>query len=253
MCLGATGSNSPRLFRCRWFNSGHRDLPIRAGGLERCRDRRRQLPPGSNMAVRRRIRRSCFGQGASGSNPSAGDQICRHRTAASRVGVGWISEVGADWAPLALGPERRNPERVHERATYDTDRQIAVAIAVAGGSTVAKLGLRFDRVAVWVLDHLRHFLEATQPEGGTVVLTLTAPIHAPGKTAVALEHELAELLQNRKLGSGRRAILYGNRAELRLVEHAPRQGHRLLGFVHNPDVDAAQVMELVERWLRSTA
>lgn len=154
---------------------------------------------------------------------------------------------------LALELGRRNQERVDHGATNGTDRKIAEAIAVAGGSTVFKLGLRFDRVVVQVLDRLRRFVDAAQPEGVTVVLTLTAPIRAPAKTAVALEQEMAALLQTRDLGSERSAILFGNRAELRLVERASRQGPRLLGFVHNPDVDAARVLELVERWLRCGA
>ncbi len=71
--------------------------------------------------------------------------------------------------------------------------------------------------------------------------------------AVALEREVAALLQNGCAGAERSVVLHGNRAELRLVERAPTRGQGLLGFVHNPDVDAVVILNLAERWLRAGA
>ena len=137
--------------------------------------------------------------------------------------------------------------------TDSTHRQVAEAVAGAGGSTASRLGLRFDRVVVRVLDHLGLFVGIEAPEGLTVLLALTAPIRAPGKMMHALEQEVAALLQTGIVGSARTVVLYENRAELRLVEHAPDRHYKLLGFVHNPDVDAAQVLDLAEQWVRPTA
>lgn len=142
------------------------------------------------------------------------------------------------------------PDPVERCGTSGSDRQIAESVAAAGGSTPSRLGLRVDRVVVRVLDRLRRFAEARPPRGVTVLLTLTAPIRAPGKTAAALEREVEDLLQTGGVGSERSAVLYGNRAELRLVEHAPGRGERLVGLVHNPNANATHVLNLAGRWLR---
>ena len=108
--------------------------------------------------------------------------------------------------------------------TGSVDREIAEAVAAAGDTTTSRLGLRFDRVVV----------------------------RAPKTTAVALEREVAALLQNGCPEAERSVVLYSNRAALRLIERSPRRGKVLLGFVHNPDVDAAVILHLAERWLRCT-
>ena len=146
----------------------------------------------------------------------------------------------------------RSQIALEDQATNSPDRKIAEAVASAGGSTVSKLGLRFDRVALRVLDRLRTSVDASPPEGLAVVLALTAPIRVPGRTAAALEGEVAALLQMGAAGSERSAILNGNRAELRLVEQTFGRGYKLLGFVHNSDVPAARVLDLAELWLRSS-
>jgi hypothetical protein len=75
------------------------------------------------------------------------------------------------------------------------ERQIAARIAKAGGQTISGLGLRFDRVVIRVLSDLRRFADGRTPAGATVVLTLTAPIRTPAKTATALEQKIAKLLR----------------------------------------------------------
>ena len=137
-----------------------------------------------------------------------------------------------------------------DRYEIGRDRQLAAAIASAGGTTVPKLGLRFDRVALRVLDRLRVFAEAEAPEGVTVILTLTAPIRAPGEVVAALEREIAALFKKTgRVEIEETAVLGGNRAKLRLIEHAPSHSPRLLGFVHNPYVDGTQVLDLAEHWV----
>lgn len=137
-------------------------------------------------------------------------------------------------------------------ATDDTERLIAEAVVGASGFTVSRLGLRFDRVVVRVLGRLRLFVDAEAPEGLTVVLTLTAPIRVPGKTVAALRGEIAALAQAGGVESERSVELHGNQAKLRIVKHVTKRSHRLLGFVRNADVDAAQLLDLAELWLRST-
>ncbi len=104
--------------------------------------------------------------------------------------------------------------------TGSVDREISEAVAAAGDTTASRLGLRFDRVVVRVLDHLKLFVRANAPEGLTVLLTLAAPIRAPKKIAATLEREIAALLQNGGTETERSVVLHGNCAELRLVERA---------------------------------
>ena len=156
-------------------------------------------------------------------------------------------------ATLHCGLAEASDKHMDRCTAERSDRQFAEAISVAGGSTVSRLGLRFDRVVVRLLDRLRCFLGAGKPEGVTVLLTLTAPIRGPGKTAAALEQEIAALLKAGGAESEWSGILYGNRAQLRVVEHATRGRPKLLGFVHNPEVDAAEILELAECWLRSSS
>ena len=132
-----------------------------------------------------------------------------------------------------------------------TDRRVADAVAAMGGVTAAKLGLRFDRVVVRVLDHLQRSIETQAREGVSVALTLTAPLRAPGKTAAALQQEVITLLRTGRPGDGRSLDVHGNYAELRLVRHPPGREARVLGFVHNAGGDAATILALAERWLRS--
>ena len=134
-----------------------------------------------------------------------------------------------------------------------THRQIAEAVAAVGGTTVSRLGLRLDRVVVRVLDRLRRGVDGKPRADWGVVLTLTAPLHAPNKLVKVMEQEIAALLQDGCIGAERSVVLHGGRARLRLVEHAAAPGCGLLGFVHNPDVDPAMIMDLAERWLQTRA
>jgi hypothetical protein len=127
------------------------------------------------------------------------------------------------------------------------DRQLAEEIIEASGLTTTRLGLRFDRVVVRILTDLRRFADGATPAGLTVLLTLTAPIRTPAKTAGALEQEIGALLVDGAVGADRSATLYGNGVRLRLIRSASRR--KLIGFVHNPDSDATHLLDLAEHWL----
>ena len=129
------------------------------------------------------------------------------------------------------------------------DRQLAEKIVDQAGLTTSRLGLRFDRVVVRILADVRRFAEGAMPAGTTILLTLTAPIRRAAKTADALEQEIAALLAAGVAGEDRTARLWGNEVRLRLVRNA--SGHKLIGFVHNPESDAARLLDLGERWLHA--
>lgn len=93
-------------------------------------------------------------------------------------------------------------------------KPIAVEIATLkphdaqGKST--KLGLRFDKVVVRLMGHLQCTLGEIVPEGMTVLLTLTAPIRLPAKTADALEDKIRTLLRRKSLLRDAKETTYGN-------------------------------------------
>src|SRR5262245_15071887 len=60
--------------------------------------------------------------------------------------------------------------------------------------------LRFDKVVIRLLERLEASLREVVPDGTTVLLTITAPIHLPSRTAVALEARVQALLLRRSRG-----------------------------------------------------
>ena len=103
-------------------------------------------------------------------------------------------------------------------------------------------GLRFDKVAVRVIERLRSAVADAVPSGTTVVVTITAPIRLPGITTVALKDKIATLLERRTPGDVKAAI-HGNRVRIRVVKAASRRAPKLVGFVHNPDVDPLPLLD----------
>jgi hypothetical protein len=95
--------------------------------------------------------------------------------------------------------------------------------------------LRFDKVALRVLQRLRDALHEAVPDGNAMILTMTAPIRVPAETAEALERTLPA-----SLASGRLAFsetIHGNRVTARLVRSDLSRSAKVIGFVHNPDSD----------------
>ena len=50
-------------------------------------------------------------------------------------------------------------------------------------------------------------------------------------------------------GLERSVKLTAGEAKLRLVDGLPRGAPKLLGFVHNPSFDPAQIINLAEKWM----
>ncbi|MCU1385160.1 MAG: hypothetical protein JWL71_3857 [Acidobacteria bacterium] len=113
----------------------------------------------------------------------------------------------------------------------------------------ARPRLRFDKVATRLMDRLQAALGDTARDGRTVLLTITAPIRLPAKTAASLEAEIRTLLGS---GSPRRAAthtIHGNRVEIRLVRNPSARAPTMIGFVHNSDSDAHLLFDMTREWL----
>ena len=119
--------------------------------------------------------------------------------------------------------------------------------------TAQKPRLRFDKVVAWLMERLQATLGKTTPVGMTVLLTVTAPIRLPAKTAVALEEKVQALLKWRALRHGVRDVkttMHGNRVRIRALRHGSRRAPKMIGFVHNPDTDPLLLFNLAGEMLQ---
>lgn len=109
----------------------------------------------------------------------------------------------------------------------------------------AKIRLRFDRVVRALVNGLTTALAGFIPDDEAVLFTLTAPIKLPDKTEAVLASRMRAGLTE----SDHRETILGNEIRIRKVIGIPGSMPRLIGFVHNPDADAAFILDLAERRL----
>jgi hypothetical protein len=110
--------------------------------------------------------------------------------------------------------------------------------------------LRFDKVATRLLERLQATLGEAVPDGMTVLLTITAPIRLPSKTAASLEDKIQTLLQRGSPGRDEKEMIHGNGVQIRLLRGESERAPKMVGFVHNSDSDPLLLLnatsELVE-------
>jgi hypothetical protein len=137
-------------------------------------------------------------------------------------------------------------------------KRVGVDIAIlkrrgAGQGNAAKPGLRFDRVAIRLMERLRATLGKTVPDGMTVLLTVTAPIRLPAKTAAALEDKIPTLLARALPGRDEKDTLHGNRVRIRILRNESERAPKLIGFVHDPDSDPLLLLNMTRELLELLA
>ena len=115
-------------------------------------------------------------------------------------------------------------------------------IADRGGPT--KSGLRFDRVALRLVRRLQAALGESVPDGKTLIVTITAPIRVPSKTAAALEDTIRTCLARRSAQADVKDTIHGNEIRVRLVKGGSKRTTKVIGFVHNPDSDAGVLLDI---------
>ena len=118
-----------------------------------------------------------------------------------------------------------------------------------GQGNATKPRLRFDKVATRLIERLQATLGETVPNGMTVVLTITAPIRLPSKTAAALEEKIQALLGRGSPGRGEKDTIHGNRVQFRLLRHESERAPKMMGFVHNPDTDPLLLLNMTRELL----
>jgi hypothetical protein len=97
--------------------------------------------------------------------------------------------------------------------------------------------LRFDKVATGLIERLQETLGQTVPDGMTVLLTITAPIRLPSKTAASLEDKIQMRLGLGSPSRDEKDTIHGNRIHIRFLTDQAEKAPKMIGFVHNPDTD----------------
>jgi hypothetical protein len=118
-----------------------------------------------------------------------------------------------------------------------------------GQANAAKPRLRFDKVATRLIQRLQATLGETVPHGMTVLLTITAPIRLPSKTAAALEDRIQTLLGRGSLGRDEKDTIHGNRVQIRLLRDESGRAPKMIGFVHNSDSDPLLLLNMTRELL----
>ena len=128
-------------------------------------------------------------------------------------------------------------------------KNIAVDVALAkrrprDPNVPKKTRLRFDKVALRLVTRLQEALHDDVPAGETVIFTVTAPIRLASKTAAALESAVRELLARKSKKRELDDAICGNQIRVRIVGSGSSQAQasNVVGFVHNPDPNAAALL-----------
>lgn len=116
------------------------------------------------------------------------------------------------------------------------EREIVEMIAAA------KLRLRFDKVALRLVDVLKTALVQIVPEDQAIIFALAAPIRHPAKTASVIERLVRDGLPDSEVCK----TILGNQVRLRHIVGVPANMPRVMGFVHNEESDASYILKLVE-------
>jgi len=113
----------------------------------------------------------------------------------------------------------------------------------------AKPRLRFDKVATWLIEHMQAILGEIVPDGMIVLLTITAPIRLPSKTAASLKDKIQTLLGRGSLGRDEKDTIHGNRVQIRLVRAESKRAPKMIGFVHNSNSDPLLFLNMTRELL----
>lgn len=134
----------------------------------------------------------------------------------------------------------------------NVDKEIAEKIAEKSGITISKLGLRFDKVAVRLLNNIRNAINKDIPDRTIVLLAITAPIKLPSKAEIEICKKKNELLTTDKQQIGQKHTVFQNNIFIRTIEISTnKKVERFIGFVHNPKIDSMQLFDIAIDWLKN--
>jgi hypothetical protein len=99
------------------------------------------------------------------------------------------------------------------------------------------------------MKRLQTTLGETVPDGVTVLLTITAPIRLPSKTAASLEDKVQALLGRGSRVRDETGTIHGNRVQIRLLRGESERAPKMIGFVHNSDSDPLLLLNMTHELL----
>jgi hypothetical protein len=114
--------------------------------------------------------------------------------------------------------------------------------AIVAELTVAGCHLRFDRVVQWLVNDLKASLTPHVPERQALLITLTAPIKLPKKTSA----EVCNAIQISASAHNFSLEVHGNQVSIYRLAQLPPHLPKVLVFVHNPETEAAQILDVVK-------
>ena len=103
-------------------------------------------------------------------------------------------------------------------------------------------------MATRLIARLQATLGETVPDGMTLLVTITAPILVPSKTAAALEDKIRALLRRGTARRVQKDTIHGNHVQIRLLRGISKRAPKVIVFVHNPETDPLQLVAMVESW-----
>jgi hypothetical protein len=170
--------------------------------------------------------------------------------------VGSTSEVGAREGFEEAGTNRRRSRR--QTVLRLGRKRVAVDITTlkrygTDQANSAKPRLRFDKVATRLIERLQATLGETVPDGVTVLLTITAPIRLPSKTAASLESKIQTLIGRGSPGRDAKEMIHGNRVQIRLLRDQADRAPKMIGFVHNSDSNPLLLLNMTSELLDLTS
>ncbi len=121
-------------------------------------------------------------------------------------------------------------------------QELEWSVAAASG-----IRLRFDKVVLRVRTSLRAGMGTLMPDGATVVVTMTAPIREPAKTAAKLEEIIKSRYSPHTAQSNWAGRVSGSQVQIRLVTGCDKVGERIFLLVHNFEKDANALLDAAEK------
>jgi hypothetical protein len=135
----------------------------------------------------------------------------------------------------------------HAQAGGDPTDIAVARLSATNAAAVPRL--RFDRVALRVIECMRAALRESAPSGTTGILTITAPIRVPAKTVAALDERMRSALDDKARSATLVETISGNAVRLRILKRSAPHTPRLVGFVHNPDPRADVLLDATQSLL----
>jgi hypothetical protein len=117
-----------------------------------------------------------------------------------------------------------------------------IELEIGERAGAARLTLRFDKVVRRLTGDLKATLTGVLPEGQSVVITVTAPIKQPAKTAETIENIVQDGLAHGELCK----TIYGNKVRVRPINYVAKNMPKVLAFVHNTESDARLILDIAE-------